>query len=111
MNIEQQERLNEVTTRVCRAINIITSERRIVGSQKEFAELIELSTSKIRQWENMQAFPSLDNIIRMCQVFNISPDYLILGHGSTFGNPEIIAKIKAIEKRIIAIENFIDIPR
>ena len=45
-------------------------------SQEELAERLEVSRQSVSQWETGAALPELDNLIRMCNIFDVSLDQL-----------------------------------
>lgn len=48
-------------------------------SYREVADEIGVSTSSIAQYRKGQSRPSLDNLVALSQVFNVSLDYLVFG--------------------------------
>lgn len=48
-------------------------------SQNKLASLLKISNKAISKWENGDAKPSLDQIIKLSSIFNISLDELIKG--------------------------------
>lgn len=46
-------------------------------TQERFAELLGVSRTAVAKWENGYAEPSLQNIVRISEVFNVSSDYLL----------------------------------
>lgn len=50
-------------------------------------------------WENSQTQPSLENIIAMAKIFDISTDALLCGETHNIGNDEIQKDNKKIAKR------------
>ena len=48
-------------------------------SQEELAERLELTRQTVSKWELEQSTPDLDYIIKLCDLFQVSADYLIRG--------------------------------
>lgn len=52
-------------------------------SQEKFAEKVGLSIQHVSNLERGVAGPSIDVVIKMCKVLNVSCDYLLLGRSSS----------------------------
>ena len=48
-------------------------------SQEQFGEKLNVSRQAVSKWESGQTTPDLEYIINMCELFNITTDYLLLG--------------------------------
>lgn len=52
-------------------------------SIKDVAEKMNVTIAAVYKWESITTYlltlPSLDNIIRFCELLNVSADYLLLG--------------------------------
>ena len=60
--------------------NRITLLRRTLGlSQLQLAQKLSISPSALGMYEQSRRTPSLDLLISMSQIFNVSLDYLITG--------------------------------
>jgi len=46
-------------------------------SQKEFAKILGTSQASLSKWENDVQEPCIEDIIKICNHFNISADYVI----------------------------------
>ncbi len=46
-------------------------------SQAELAKLIDTSCSIICYWETNRSEPSAPNIVKLCDFFNVSADYIL----------------------------------
>lgn len=46
-------------------------------TQKELAEKINVTQKDISRWENKERTPSLDSIKSLCEVLEVSADYLL----------------------------------
>lgn len=58
--------------------NRIQEQRKLNGlTQEQLAEKLNVSRQSISKWESNQAFPEIDRIILMSEIFNVSTDYLL----------------------------------
>ena len=48
-------------------------------SQVDLADLLEVSRQSVSKWETDGSVPDLDKLVKMCQVFQVSLDWLVLG--------------------------------
>jgi len=46
-------------------------------TQKELAKMLKTTDDSIYSWEKARSEPSIDFIIKLCDVFDISADYLL----------------------------------
>ncbi len=46
---------------------------------KELGELLGLKKTPMTDWKNGKAQPTVDQIIKMCEIFSISSEYLLFG--------------------------------
>lgn len=44
---------------------------------RDLGKAIDVNYSTISRWENDEISPSLDNIIKLCDFFDVSADYLL----------------------------------
>ncbi|MCM1495938.1 MAG: helix-turn-helix domain-containing protein [Bacteroides sp.] len=51
-------------------------------SQEELAECVEVSKQSVSKWELDKAVPNVEKVIRLCDVFDISTDYLLRGEAA-----------------------------
>lgn len=62
----------------------IYDERKKLGlSQGELAERLGVSAKAVSKWETGEAQPTLENVVSLSRIFNVSTDYLL--HGSPDG--------------------------
>lgn len=59
------------------ADKIIYLRKKCAWSQEELAEKMNVSRQSISKWEGGQSVPDLDKILKLCQVFGVSTDYLL----------------------------------
>lgn len=48
-------------------------------SQKEAAETLDIATSTLRNWEAGKTFPRQDQIIALCELYNVNFDDIFFG--------------------------------
>ncbi|NBI08895.1 XRE family transcriptional regulator [Colidextribacter sp. OB.20] len=48
-------------------------------SQVDLADLLEVSRQSVSKWETDASVPDLDKLVKMCKVFGVSLDWLVLG--------------------------------
>jgi len=59
------------------ADKIINLRKKCAWSQEELAEKMNVSRQSISKWESGQSVPDLDKILKLCQLFGVSTDYLL----------------------------------
>ena len=69
-------------------IKIRRKELRI--KQAELAERLNISNSHMSSIENGRQKPSLDIFIQICNLLNVTPDYLLLGSMHAYNIPQDI---------------------
>ena len=58
----------------------IAAARRAAGmSQEQLGEALGVSRQAVSKWESGQTKPDLDTVSKMCEIFHLSADYLLLG--------------------------------
>ena len=58
----------------------IAAARRAAGmSQEQLGEALGVSRQAVSKWESGQTKPDLDTVSKMCELFHLSADYLLLG--------------------------------
>lgn len=55
----------------------LSAERGRVISQKEFAEYLGVNYSQYNRWAKQHGNPSMDNLIRIARVLNVSVEDLV----------------------------------
>ena len=48
-------------------------------SQVDLADLLEVSRQSVSKWETDASVPDLDKLAKMCEIFQVSMDWLVLG--------------------------------
>lgn len=95
----------KIRERVLLVIRTIIMQR--VGgirSQTMFGARAHIRPESISRWEKANGFPTLENLADICQEFEISPAYLILGKGNMHGDAELMVRIEKLEKRVSELE-------
>lgn len=90
-------------------IKIRRKELRI--KQAELAEELNISNNHISSIENGRQKPSLDTFIRICNILNVTPDYLLLGSMHAYNIPhDIIDKLRLCNQSDIELaRDFVEI--
>lgn len=80
-------------------------------TQDDVAEATGLSNNHISNIENNHSIPSIETLIKICEVLDITPDYFLLGiikHTNDSLLSQINQKIKLCdEKRLELVDHFI----
>lgn len=58
-------------------INQLCKENKITG--KELGEKLGLKKSPLTDWKNQKSKPTVEQIIRICEIFAISSDHILFG--------------------------------
>lgn len=67
-------------------------------SQEELAECVEVSKQSVSKWELDKAVPNVEKVIRLCDVFDISTDYLLRGEAAAVQS-DIRAEKKELKEK------------
>ncbi len=59
----------------CERLKALRIEKKL--SQPELAQLIGVSKGMISFWENAINEPTISNLLKLCQIFEVSADYLL----------------------------------
>jgi len=46
-------------------------------TQQDLADLLHVSISTVRSWENEKSSPSHETLVSFCRLYNVSSDYLL----------------------------------
>ncbi len=74
-------------TEICDRIK--EQSNRIGISSKELANLLGLKKSPLTDWKNQKSKPTLEQVIKMCEIFAVSSDYLLFGKNTYLSDMEI----------------------
>lgn len=58
---------------------IIAQTERLGISGKELGQKLGLKKTPLTDWKNKKSCPTLEQVIKMCEIFGVSSDYLIWG--------------------------------
>ncbi|MCI8282336.1 MAG: helix-turn-helix transcriptional regulator [Lachnospiraceae bacterium] len=70
-------------------------------TQKQLANLTNAKHNSVSDWENNKSRPDTNTIIQLCEVLDISPDYLLIQDSNAFSGEEqeLIKKFRALDVR------------
>ncbi|MCM1057698.1 MAG: hypothetical protein NC517_08835 [Firmicutes bacterium] len=76
-----------------------TEKLGINGTQ--LGDMLGLKKSPMTDWKNHKSNPTLEQLIRMCEIFAISADYLLFGYESnlTAGQLELLRTYSSLDSR------------
>jgi transcriptional regulator with XRE-family HTH domain len=81
-------------------------------TQEKLAEFIDLSSNHVSNIENNHSIPSLETLVKICEVLNITPDVLLLGtvvkHGGTLKDAFVQKLPMCSEKQLLLLNNILD---
>ena len=60
----------------CERLKTLRIEKKM--SQPELAKLVGVSKGMISFWENGINEPTISNLVKLCQIFEVSSDYLLI---------------------------------
>ena len=69
-------------------------------SQEQVAEMMGISRQAISKWESGQGNPEIDNVVKLTEIYNVSTDYILLGHENKISVSEPEKKTMSKEARI-----------
>lgn len=91
---------------------ISTECTKIGMTGKEFGKMLNLKKSPLTDWKNKKSRPTLEQIMKMCEIFGISADYLLFGIAGNILNAselQILSKYRRLaetdREEIMAIIN------
>lgn len=85
MNTIQQTYKQDISERFAYAMRIIIAERKNgCKNASQFSEMIGEHAQNISKINNGQRSPTLEQVARICNTFNLSPAWLILGKGNIY---------------------------
>lgn len=77
-------------------------------SQEKLAEMLGISRQALSKWENGQANPDVNNIKKLCEIYNKSSDYILFGKEAS---PEIVYQEKIVYREKKGFKKLHDLPR
>ncbi len=90
----------------------ISQKRKSMGlTQFEVCERCGISDRYLSNIERTRSIPSLDVILRICEVLETTPDYILLGTNKTKSN-DVLSQTKGLlnllnEKQLLLLNDFI----
>jgi transcriptional regulator with XRE-family HTH domain len=85
-------------------LKILRNSRKL--TQKELADKLEMTRETISAYENGYAQPSLDVLIKLCDFYHVSADYLLARENSIDTSGQVDA-IKPILDEMLELNDFI----
>lgn len=77
-------------------------------SQTQLAAILDRGDSAIRMWESGKSKPDMDTVLRLCEIFNCSIDYMFgKSIGKTFEIDDIIKRTGLDEESIRILSNYL----
>ncbi len=80
----------------------IVAQAEILGlTGKELGEMLGLKKSPLTDWKNKKSNPTLDQLVKLCEIFAVSADYLLYGKSSTLSNDqqELVDTYEKLDRR------------
>jgi transcriptional regulator with XRE-family HTH domain len=75
-------------------LRVARKRRKLTGEQ--LGQRIGVSKSAISQWEKDAALPALENLVALCEVLDVSADYLLRGTDSASIPQDVIEMSKRL---------------
>lgn len=76
-------------------------------SQGDLADELDVSRQTVSKWENSSSVPELEKIIRLCEIFKVSSDYIL--RGITENTESAQKEQTVIKEKTVIIEKKADI--
>ena len=96
---------------------LITLRKQKNFNQEEMADALNVSERTVRRWESGESLPSMDDIVNICNVFNLSLEEVFEGNGKfdkdmksridqvSYDLGEINSRLSSTEQSIINIDS------
>ena len=80
-------------------------------TQKQLAEKLNISNNHLSSVENGREMPSLELLLNICELLNVTPDYLLLGNMHTNDiSQDILTGLRlCAEEDVLLIRNMIEL--
>ncbi len=83
--------------------NRISNRRRAMGyTQEQVADMMEVSIQMISNLERGNKAIRIDNLLKLCQILQVSTDYILTGEQSENELSKKIAKLSERDYRIVS---------
>lgn len=83
---------------LCENIKTLRAEKGLL--QRELANLLKTSNSTICDWERGRCEPSIEDLIKLADIFGVSVGYLI-GHEDDFGVVKVKNELTTSEETLL----------
>lgn len=99
-----------IRDRFLRAMDNMISSRLNLGkvklkNRREFADLMGMAPSRLHFIEVDGRMPTVEQLYNLCERGGVSPNWLMMGKGTMFGEEEFTSRMKQFEKRIGLLED------
>jgi len=99
----------QVTQRFLQAMKqVIALEKEGITTRSEFAVIIGEYGQNISKMEQGSRYPTLESICRICTIFKVNPEWVLLGEGDMWnvegGSKTLMKRLNEIESSIKKIE-------
>ncbi len=88
---------------------IYTLRKKSSMSQGDLADTLDISRQTVSKWENDSSVPELDKIIRLCEIFKVSSDYILRGITENTEKDKEEKNQTIIKEKTVIIEKQTDI--
>lgn len=61
-------------------------------TQEQFADVLNVSRQSVSKWESNVAYPETDKLVKICELFNCSSDYLLLNVDEAKPQPSDVSR-------------------
>ena len=80
---------------------ILEQTERLGITGKQLGEMLGLKKSPLTDWKNKKSCPTLEQLIRMCEIFALSSDYLLFGtvEGLSSDQQELVQTYAKLDRR------------
>lgn len=80
---------------------ILEQTERLGITGKQLGELLGLKKSPLTDWKNLKSSPTLEQLIKMCEIFALSSDYLLFGtvEGLSPDQQELVQTYTKLDRR------------
>lgn len=80
---------------------ILEQAKRLGITGKQLGELLGLKKSPLTDWKNHKSNPTLEQLVKLCEIFAISSDYLLFGLVSNLSadQQELVSTYEKLDRR------------
>lgn len=82
-------------------LRILEQTERLGITGKQLGELLGLKKSPLTDWKNQKSCPTLDQLVKMCEIFAVPSDYLLFGKigGLSADQQELVDTYQKLDRR------------